>query len=456
MTENRHDSQPQPLTARAGNRLSGTIAVPGDKSISHRAAMFGLLAVGETCVDGLLEGEDVRNSIAAIRKLGGHAERDGTGIWRINGVGIGGLCEPDSVLEMGNSGTSVRLLMGLAGGHPIRTTFTGDASLHRRPMARVATPLGMMGIDCAGRQGMRLPITVTGPQELLPIRYELPVASAQVKSAILLAGLSAAGVTEIIEPEPTRDHTETMLRHMGADISSEKLSGGGQIIRLSGQPELRPAHFTVPGDPSSAAFPIVAALLTPGADVTVTNVCINPLRAGLFACLAEMGADISLENQRRAGGETIADITARGSALKAIAPPPERAASMIDEYPILAIAAACAEGTTSLRGLAELRVKESDRLAAMAQGLSACGVKVTELEDGLVIEGRGGTATPIPGGATIATQMDHRIAMSFLVAGLAAKSPVTVDDSRMIATSFPDFVSLMHGLGASIETIEAS
>lgn len=456
MTEHPPFSPPQPLTARAGDSLSGTITVPGDKSISHRTAMFGLLAVGETRVEGLLEGEDVRNSIAAIRKLGGQAERDGPGVWRINGVGIGGLREPDTVLEMGNSGTSVRLLMGLAGSHPIRTTFAGDASLHRRPMARVATPLGMMGIDCAGRQGMRLPLTVTGPQELLPIRYELPVASAQVKSAILLAGLNAAGITEIVEPEATRDHTETMLRHMGADISCEKHPDGGQIIRLTGQPELRPAHFTVPGDPSSAAFPIVAALLIPGSAVTVTNVCINPLRAGLFSCLAEMGADISLDNQRQSGGETIADITARGSTLRAITPPPERAASMIDEYPILAIAAACAEGTSSLRGLAELRVKESDRLAAMAQGLSACGVKVTELEDGLVIEGRGGTAPPIPGGATIATQMDHRIAMSFLVAGLAAASPITIDDSHMIATSFPDFVSLMHGLGASIEPGEAA
>ncbi len=456
MSEHRHESQPQPMIARPAGSLNGTITVPGDKSISHRAAMFGLLAVGETRIEGLLEGEDVLNSIAAIRQLGGHAEREAAGVWRINGVGIGGLREADTVLEMGNSGTSVRLLMGLAGGHPIRTTFAGDASLHRRPMARVATPLAMMGIEVSGRQGMRLPITVTGPAHLLPISYALPVASAQVKSAVLLAGLSAAGITEIIEPEATRDHTETMLRHMGADISSEAQPGGGTIIRLTGQAELRPAAFTVPGDPSSAAFPIVAALITPGSEVTITNICINPLRAGLLTCLTEMGADISLENRRQAGGEAIADITARGSALQAITPPPDRAASMIDEYPILAIAAACATGTTTLRGLAELRVKESDRLAAMAQGLSACGVKVEELEDGLVIEGRGGDAQPIPGGAKIATQMDHRIAMSFLIAGLAAQSSVTIDDSRMIATSFPNFISLMQGLGASIQPAEVS
>lgn len=419
--------------------------------MSHRALMFGLLAAGETSITGLLEGEDVMRTAGAIRLLGGDAVRVGPGEWRVYGVGVGGLRSPGDVLYMGNSGTSARLLMGLAGGHPVTVTFTGDASLNRRPMARIVEPLSRMGVQFAGREGHRLPMTITGADPVMPIEYQLPVASAQTKSAILLAGLNSRGETTVIEPEPTRDHTEIMLRHMGAHITVEDISGGGRRICLHGQPELRPTNFQVPGDPSSAAFLLVAALITPGSAVTVTNVGINPLRTGLLDCLREMGADLTVENQREQGGEITADITARAGPLRAITPPPERAPSMIDEYPILAIAAACAQGRTELRGLAELRVKESDRLAAIAAGLTACGVTVRELPDGLIIEGRGGEVRPIPGGATIATHMDHRIAMSFLVAGLAAERPVTVDDGATINTSFPRFRDLMNGLGAAIE-----
>ncbi|MDO9458641.1 MAG: 3-phosphoshikimate 1-carboxyvinyltransferase [Alphaproteobacteria bacterium] len=431
--------------------LCGRVQVPGDKSMSHRALMFGLLAAGETSITGLLEGEDVMRTAGAIRLLGGDAVRVGPGEWRVHGVGVGGLRSPGDVLYMGNSGTSARLLMGLAGGHPVTLTFTGDASLNRRPMARIVEPLSRMGVQFAGREGHRLPMTITGADPVMPIEYQLPVASAQTKSAILLAGLNSRGETTVIEPEPTRDHTEIMLRHMGAHITVEDIPGGGRRICLHGQPELRPTNFQVPGDPSSAAFLLVAALITPGSAVTVTNVGINPLRTGLLDCLREMGADLTVENQREQGGEITADITARAGPLRAITPPPERAPSMIDEYPILAIAAACAQGRTELRGLAELRVKESDRLAAIAAGLTACGVTVQELPDGLIIEGRGGEVRPIPGGATIATHMDHRIAMSFLVAGLAAERPVTVDDGATINTSFPGFRDLMNGLGAAIE-----
>ena len=429
----------------------GRVRVPGDKSISHRALMFGLLAAGQTRITGLLEGEDVMRTAEAIRRLGGDAIRLGAGEWRVQGVGVGGLRAPDDILYMGNSGTSARLLVGLIGGHPVTATFTGDASLNRRPMARIVEPLSRMGVQFVGREGHRLPMTVTGAAPVMPIEYQLPVASAQTKSAILLAGLNSRGETIVIEPEPTRDHTEIMLRHMGAEISVDDLPGGGRRICLRGQPELRPAAFQVPGDPSSAAFLLVAALITPGSQVTVTDVGMNPLRTGLFDCLREMGADLSIENMRDQGGEMTADITARAGSLRGIVPPSERAPSMIDEYPILAIAAACAEGRSEFRGLAELRVKESDRLAAMAAGLTACGVAVQELPDGLIIEGRGGQLRPIPGGATIATQMDHRIAMSFLVAGLAAERPVAVDDGAMIDTSFPGFRALMNGLGAAIE-----
>lgn len=438
----------QPLRVHAGNPLIGSISVAGDKSISHRALMFGLLAVGETRISGLLEGEDVLNTAQAIRQLGADVVRSGPGEWRVIGVGIGGLRAPGDILYMGNSGTSARLLMGIAGSHPISCTFAGDASLSRRPMARVAGPLAQMGVQFAGGEGFRLPMTITGADPVMPIDYTLPVASAQVKSALLLAGLNARGETRLTEPEATRDHTEIMLAHMGADISVEILPSGGRVIRLQGQPELRPGNFTVPGDPSSAAFPLVAALITPGSRVTVCNVGMNPLRTGLISCLQEMGGDLKLENRREVGGEQVADITASYSPLRAISPPADRAPSMIDEYPILAIAAACATGRSVLSGLAELRVKESDRLAAMAEGLSACGVSVVEQADGLIIDGCGGA---IPGGGRIITHMDHRIAMSFLVAGLNAVQPVAVDDGAMIDTSFPGFRGLMQGLGANIE-----
>jgi len=438
------------LRASASNRLRGDIAVPGDKSISHRALMFGLLAVGETRIRGLLEGEDVLRTAQAIRQLGARADRLGPGEWRVHGVGIGGLRAPEDILYMGNSGTSARLLMGIVASHPITATFAGDASLSRRPMARVAEPLARMGAVFTGAEGFRLPLTLSGASPVMPIDYTVPVASAQVKSALLLAGLNARGETRITEPEATRDHSEIMLAHMGAELHVEPLPGGGRLIRLTGQPELRPGNFEVPGDASSAAFALVAALITPGSQVTVRNVGINPLRAGLFECLREMGADLRLENVHTKGGEPVADITARSSVLQAISPPPSRAPSMIDEYPILAIAGACATGRTELRGLAELRVKESDRLAAIAEGLAACGVSVTETADGLGIDGSGG---PIPGGGHIATRMDHRIAMAFLVAGLNAAKPVSIDDGAMIDTSFPGFRSLMQGLGAMIEDV---
>lgn len=443
-------SAPEPLTSRAAGPLNGRVEAPGDKSISHRALMFGLLAAGETRITGLLEGEDVMRTAAAIRALGGDATRTGPGEWKVNGVGVGGVRAPDDVLYMGNSGTSARLLLGLVAGHPVTATFSGDASLNRRPMARVIEPLRRMGAQFAGREGDRLPLTVTGADPVMPVSYTLPVASAQIKSAILLAGLNSRGVTTVIEPEPTRDHTEIMLRHMGAEISTEDMPGGGRRISLRGQPELRATDFQVSGDPSSAAFVLVAALITPGSRVSVCNVGINPLRTGLLDCLREMGAALSLDNIRMQGGEPTADITVSASALRGITPPASRAPAMIDEYPILAIAAACAGGRTELRGLAELRVKESDRLAAIAAGLTACGVSVQELPDGLIIEGRGGQERPIPGGARIATNMDHRIAMSFLVAGLAAQRPVTVDDGAMINTSFPNFRGLMESLGAVI------
>lgn len=442
------DQTPRPFRARpAAAGLAGTLAVPGDKSISHRALIFGALSVGETRVSGLLEGEDVLRTAAAMRAMGAEVERLGEGSWRVWGVGVGGLSEPEDVLDMGNAGTGARLVMGLVASHDFTAVFTGDASLRRRPMGRVIEPLGRIGARFHGRSGGRLPLAMTGTAHPLPIEYELPVASAQVKSAILLAGLNTPGITTVIEPEPTRDHTENLLRHFGATVDVEVRQDGGRVIRLTGQPEFRPATIAVPGDPSSAAFPLVAALLVPGSQVTVTNVGMNPLRTGLFATLKEMGADFTLANQRNEGGEPVADVIVRHSALKGVTVPPERAPSMIDEYPILFAAAACAEGDTVVRGAKELRVKESDRLAAMARGLKACGVDLDEFEDGLVIRGTGRLPQ---GGATIATEMDHRIAMSFLVLGLAARDGVTVDDVRMIDTSFPGFTLLMQGLGANM------
>jgi 3-phosphoshikimate 1-carboxyvinyltransferase len=435
------------LISSAAARLSGTITVPGDKSISHRAIMFGGLAVGESRVTGLLEGEDVLATAAALRAFGATVTRLGEGEWRIHGVGVGGLMEPDSHLDMGNSGTSTRLLMGLAASCPIRTTFTGDASLSSRPMGRVIAPLAQMGAEVLAREGGRLPLTVTGRSPLLPIRYTLPVASAQVKSAILLAGLNTPGITTIIEREPTRDHSERMLRGFGAEVWSEA-TPHGLAISIRGEAELKPCDIVVPGDPSSAAFPTVAALIVPGSDVTVRNVGLNPTRNGLYRVLDMMGAKIQQLEAREVGGEPVADLRIQAGDLRGVETAPDIAASMIDEYPILFIAAAAAHGTSRFTGLAELRVKESDRLATMATGLAACGVQVREGEDWIEIDGSGGAL--VPGGATIAAKLDHRIAMSFAILGLRAKNPITIDDRAPIATSFPSFIAMMQGLGAEL------
>lgn len=435
-----------PLSAAAPpNPLRGTVAVPGDKSISHRALMFGSLAIGETRIAGLLEGEDVHRTAAAMRALGAEVVREPAGIWRVAGRGIGALVEPTDVLDMGNSGTAARLLAGLLATHPIFSVLTGDASLRGRPMRRVTEPLAETGARFAGRAGGRLPLAIEGTGEALPPDHRLRVASAQVKSALLLAGLNARGRTRIAEPVPTRDHTENMLRHFGAALVREPLEGGGNLLLLDGQPELRARDVVVPGDPSSAAFPLVAALLVPGSDVTLRGVGLNPLRTGLLASLREMGAEIAVRNARTEGGESVGDLVAGATPLRAIDVPAERAPSMIDEYPILAVAAACAAGRSRLRGLAELRVKESDRLAATAALLAANGVAVAIEGDDLVIDGAGG---PPPGGGLVATRMDHRLAMSALVLGLAARAPVTADDVTFIDTSFPGFVALMDSLGA--------
>jgi 3-phosphoshikimate 1-carboxyvinyltransferase len=445
------DQIARPLRSRpAAKALAGTAKVPGDKSISHRALIFGALSVGETRVSGLLEGEDVLRTATAMRAMGAEVERLGDGNWKVHGVGVGGLSEPADVLDMGNAGTGARLVMGLVASHDFAATFTGDASLRRRPMGRVVEPLQRIGARFVGRSGGRLPLTVVGTAHPLPIEYELPVASAQVKTAVLLAGLNAPGITTVIEPEPTRDHTENMLRHFGASVEVEKTKTGGRIIRLAGQPEFRPATIAVPGDPSSAAFPMVAALIVPGSEITLQNVGMNPLRTGVFTTLQEMGADFSFANQRSEGGEPVADITIRHSRLKGITVPEERAPSMIDEYPILFVAAACAEGDTIVRGAKELRVKESDRLAVMARGLKACGVELEEFEDGILIRGKGKPPQGLAAGQVIATELDHRIAMSFLVLGMAAKDGVTVDDARVMETSFPGFADLMRRFGGDL------
>jgi 3-phosphoshikimate 1-carboxyvinyltransferase len=440
---------PLPLSLSAPGPLAGTITVPGDKSISHRALMFGALAVGETVITGLLEGEDVLATAAALTAMGASIAKQGP-TWHVHGVGVGGLLQPRIALDMGNSGTSTRLLMGLIASHPITATFVGDASLSRRPMGRVIDPLSLMGASFVASPGAKgqqcLPLTMTGLCPAVPLRYTLPVASAQVKSAVLLAGLNTPGDTLVIEPVPTRDHSERMLAGFGAQLTVAD-SPEGRVITLSGEAELRPQTITVPGDPSSAAFPMVAALIVPGSDVTITNIGINPTRAGLIEVLQAMGADIALENRRSVGGEPVADLRVRHSPLHGIDVPPDIAPSMIDEFPILFIAAALASGTTRTAGLDELRVKESDRLATMAAGLAAIGVEVEERPDGLIIHGRGGDA--FAGGATIATQLDHRIAMSFAVAGLHARAPITVDDRAPIATSFPSFIALMQSLGAT-------
>ena len=449
-------SQAQPLSLATAGPLTGTTGVPGDKSISHRALMLGAMAVGETVIDGLLEGEDVLATAAAMRAMGATIERTGDpgkARWHVHGVGVGGLLQPQTALDMGNSGTSTRLLMGLVASHPITATFIGDASLSRRPMGRVIDPLSLFGARFAASPGASsqqcLPLTMHGLCPAVPLTYTLPVASAQVKSAVLLAGLNTPGETTVIEPVATRDHSERMLAGFGAIVRIET-APEGRIITLVGEAELKSQAITVPGDPSSAAFPLVAALIVPGSEVTIANVGINPTRAGLIGVLQAMGADITVARERIVGGEPVADLVVRHSPLTGIEVPPEVAPSMIDEFPILFVAAAFAQGRTVMRGLEELRVKESDRIAVMARGLAACGVTVAETADGLVVTGSGGD--PVPGGIMVAAELDHRIAMSFAILGLHSRQPVAIDDARPIATSFPGFVAMMRGLGA--ETLD--
>jgi len=439
---------PIPMTARKSGPLTGVAAVPGDKSISHRALILGAMAVGETKVTGLLEGQDVLDTAKAMRAFGAEVTGHGEGSWSVHGVGVGGFAEPADIIDCGNSGTGVRLIMGAMATTPITATFTGDASLRKRPMGRVTDPLALFGARSYGRQGGRLPMTIVGAANPVPVRYTVPVPSAQVKSAVLLAGLNAPGETVVIEKEPTRDHSERMLTGFGAKLSVER-TPEGNVITLTGQPELRPQTVAVPRDPSSAAFPVCAALLVPGSDILVPGVSQNTTRNGLYTTLVEMGAAIEFGNPREEGGEPVADLRVRFTGdLKGIEVPEERAASMIDEFPVLSVVAACATGTTVMRGVKELRVKESDRIDAMARGLEACGVRIEEDEDTLIVHGLG--ADGVPGGATCKTHIDHRIAMSFLVLGLASRKPISVDDGSPIATSFPVFETLMAGLGADI------
>ncbi len=427
---------------RASGPLRGTIAVPGDKSISHRSLILGALAVGETRVTGLLEGEDVLATAAAMRAMGADIERTGDGEWRIHGVGVGGLLQPDAALDCGNSGTSARLLMGLVASHGITATFTGDASLSKRPMGRVIEPLSQMGAGFTPSPGGRMPLMLEGAHPAVPITYRLPVASAQVKSAVLLAGLNTPGVTTVIEPVPTRDHSERMLRGFGAliEVSEED---GERVIRLTGQPELQPQDIVVPGDPSSAAFFMVAATLVEGSDLTIRNVGMNPTRAGLVGVLRAMGANIEELDPREVGGEPVADLRVRQATLTGIEVDPALAPSMIDEFPGLFVAAALAQGPSVTRGLEELRVKESDRLATMAAALKTVGAQVEEREDGLTIHGTGGEPLRGSANARVKTHLDHRIAMSMAVAGLASRDGVEVDDTSPIATSFPNFIALL-------------
>ncbi|MEA2863692.1 MAG: 3-phosphoshikimate 1-carboxyvinyltransferase [Bradyrhizobium sp.] len=436
---------PTPLEARSSGPLTGRVRVPGDKSISHRALILGALAVGETRISGLLEGEDVLNTAKAMRALGASVERTGDFAWSVRGVGVAGFAQPQAPLDFGNSGTGCRLVMGAVAGCPITAVFDGDASLRGRPMRRVLDPLELMGARVGeSREGGRLPLTLNGARDPLPILYKTPVASAQIKSAVLLAGLAAPGITTVVETEASRDHTELMMQHFGANIISTPEGRHGRRIALTGQPELHGAEVVVPADPSSAAFPIVAALIVEGSDVVLSDVMTNPLRTGLFTTLREMGASIEASEARGDAGEPMAQLRVRTSKLRGVELPPERAPSMIDEYLVLAVAAAFAEGTTIMRGLQELRVKESDRLEATAAMLRVNGVKVEISGDDLIVEGKG----HVPGGGLVATHMDHRIAMSALVMGLAADKPVTVDDTAFIATSFPDFIPMMRSLRA--------
>lgn len=426
--------------------LRGEIRVPGDKSISHRSIMLGALAMGETTVTGLLEGEDVLATAAAMRAMGATVVRTGEGAWSVHGVGVGALLQPEAPLDMGNSGTSTRLLMGLVATHAIETRFFGDASLSGRPMGRVIDPLSQMGAAFEASEGGRLPLTVRGANPAVPIEYRLPVASAQVKSAVLLAGLNTPGITTVIEPVATRDHSERMLRGFGADLTVEEVDGE-RVIRIRGEAELKPQVIEVPGDPSSAAFFIVAALIVPGSELLIRNVGLNPTRAGLVHVLRQMGGSIEALNVREVGGEPVADLLVKHSALKGIDVDPALAPSMIDEFPVLFVAAALAQGTTRTSGLEELRVKESDRIAAMAAALTGAGAVVTETEDGLTIEGTGGEPLRGSANARTKTHLDHRIAMSMAIAGLASRDGVEIDDTRPIATSFPMFEALLDGLG---------
>ncbi len=434
------------LTAQKGGPLRGRIKPPGDKSISHRALILGLLSVGQTKIAGLLEGEDVLHTAEACRALGAEVLRTGEGRWQVRGCGVGSLLQPKAGLDFGNSGTGMRLMMGVAGGHAVTASFDGDASLRQRPMRRILDPLVEMGVEVVSEApGGRCPIVLKGTAEPAPIEYRTPVASAQIKSAVLLAGLNSPGRTVVIEPEASRDHTEKMLQYFGAQLSVEAFGASGRRIALEGRPELRPAPIAVPGDPSSAAFPLVAATIAPGSDIVIESMMMNPLRTGLLATLIEMGADIEILDRREEGGEEVADLRVRAAELRGVDVPAERAPSMIDEYPILAVAAAFASGPTRMRGLHELRVKESDRLEAVAAGLRAAGVEPQIVGDDLIVEGQGGE---VAGGGLIATHLDHRIAMSFLCLGLASRAPVAIDDMSMIATSFPTFRFQMERLGA--------
>ena len=445
----RFAAPPTPLAARASGPLTGKVRVPGDKSISHRALILGALSVGETRISGLLEGEDVLNTAKSMQALGARVERSGPFAWSVRGVGVAGFAQPEAPLDFGNSGTGCRLVMGAVAGCPITAVFDGDASLRSRPMRRILDPLELMGARTGAKagdtkEGGRLPLTLHGARDPVPILYRTPVASAQIKSAVLLAGLAAPGVTTVIEQEASRDHTELMLKHFGAQIVSTREGSHGRRIALSGQPELHGAEIVVPADPSSAAFPIVAALIVEGSDIVFSDVMTNPLRTGLFTTLREMGASIEESEMRGDAGEPMAQLRVRASRLRGVEVPPERAPSMIDEYLVLAVAASFAEGTTIMRGLKELRVKESDRLEATADMLRVNGVKVEVAGDDLIVEGRG----HVPGNGLVATHMDHRIAMSALVMGLASDKPVRVDDTAFIATSFPDFIPMMRSLGA--------
>jgi 3-phosphoshikimate 1-carboxyvinyltransferase len=442
----------QPMTSRKSGPLRGVAEVPGDKSISHRALIFGAMAVGETRISGLLEGQDVLDTARAMRAFGAEVAQHGPGAWSVHGVGVGGFSEPADVIDCGNSGTGVRLIMGCMSTTAMTATFTGDASLRKRPMGRVTDPLSLFGAQAFGRRGGRLPMTVVGAAQPVPVRYALPVASAQVKSAVLLAGLNAPGQTVVIEREPTRDHSERMLLGFGAQLTVEK-TRDGNVITLTGQPELRPQVIAVPRDPSSAAFPVCAALIVPGSEIMVPGVSQNLTRNGLYLTLIEMGAQIEFLNLREEGGEPVADLRVKFSDnMRGVEVPPERAPAMIDEYPVLSVVAAFATGRTVMRGVKELRVKESDRIDAMARGLEACGVKVEEDEDTLIVHGMG--AGGVPGGATCAVHLDHRIAMSFLVCGMASVKPVKVDDASPILTSFPVFEGLMTALGANLQRLQ--